>query len=109
MSGIWMSEVDRFFAKVRMDARTGCWEWIGAKFSNGYGHFTTGGAKLRRDRLAHRWLWQREHGLLERRLDIDHLCRNRSRVRFSHLEPVTRSVNLRRGHGVGGARQKRAS
>jgi hypothetical protein len=36
-------------------------------------------------------------GPIPQGFDIDHLCRNRGCVRPDHLEPATRSENLRRG------------
>jgi len=72
--------------------RTGlCWPWTGRVNRNGYGYFgrTT----------AHRVAWEIARGPIPAGHDIDHICRNRACVRPSHLEPVTRSENIRRGIG----------
>lgn len=84
----------RFRMKVRIDGRTGCWNWAGAISSNGYGTFAKD--------AAHRWSYRHFVGPIGDGLDLDHLCRNRSCVRPSHLEPVTRSENLLRGYAARG-------
>lgn len=71
----------------------GCWEWTGARKSNGYGHLKVGAQY----RNAHRVLYELLVGPVPDDHDLDHLCRVRHCVRPDHLEPVTRSVNLRRG------------
>lgn len=42
-------------------------------------------------------MYELETGPIPDGLDLDHLCRVRACVRPSHLEPVTRAVNLARG------------
>jgi hypothetical protein len=73
----------------------GCHEWSGPLWRNGYG-------KLSREehgtRLAHRAFYIEALGPIPDGLDLDHLCRNRKCVRPDHLEPVSRAVNLSRGH-----------
>src|SRR5699024_1617461 len=49
-----------------------------------------------RMKLAHRVSYETFAGPIPEGLDLDHLCRNRSCVNPEHLEPVTRSENLRR-------------
>lgn len=89
----------RFWEKVQEDAETGCMVWTGSRTQGGYGTFGDAG----RTRIAHRWLWERENGPVPddpdtgKRLDLDHLCRNRACVNLAHLEPVTRKENVRRG------------
>lgn len=68
-----------------------CWLWTGYVAPNGYGHV--------RQTTAHRVAWEITYGPIPPKHDIDHLCRERSCVRPSHLEPVTRSENMRRGIG----------
>ena len=70
-----------------------CWEWIGAKVSGGYGSFNID----KRSISAHRVAYQLQKGEIPNGMDLDHLCRNRICVNPHHLEPVTRSVNCRRG------------
>lgn len=91
--------VGRFLLKVRI-TEDGCWQWTGCA-PDGYGRFSTGGHNGP-PVLAHRWLWERVNGPVPAGRDLDHLCRNRSCVNPAHLEPVTRSENVKRGAGVGG-------
>lgn len=81
--------------RVRFDASTGCIVWTGGKSGNGYGQLT----KLGRTWMAHRLAYELLRGTVPRGLDLDHLCRNRACVRPDHLEPVTRSENIKRGAG----------
>lgn len=67
----------------------GCYEWQGRRTTHGYG--------LHQDMPAHVAVYEAEIGPLPPgRPELDHLCCNRSCVRPEHLEPVTRSENLRR-------------
>lgn len=72
----------------------GCWKW-GGKISRqrGYGYIYHRG----REYVAHRVFYVALVGEVPPGLDLDHLCRNRWCVNPSHLEPVTRQVNLLRG------------
>jgi len=90
------TESERFWSKV--EKTEGCWIWIAARDSKGYGGFHVGGSrKGRRWVRAHRWAYAAAKGEPPAGLDLDHLCRNRACVNPEHLEPVTRSVNLQRG------------
>lgn len=85
---------DLFFAKVQT---TGfCWEWTGCLQPNGYGQFWNGTRVVK----SHRWAYEHLVGPIPAGLDLDHLCRNRGCCNPDHLEPVTRSENLRRGLGA---------
>lgn len=81
-----------------------CWEWVGALDSKGYGRIartrTEIESGLPESARAHRIVYESLIGPIPEDLDLDHLCRNRKCVRPSHLEPVTRQVNLLRGNGV---------
>ena len=81
--------LERFFEKVEITE--GCWIWRGAMGRN-YGVFTFDG-KLR---VAHRGLWEKIMGPVPAGMELDHLCRNPACVRLDHLEPVTRSENMKR-------------
>lgn len=76
-----------------VDHDTGCWVWTGIKDKLGYGNFGFHGRK----HTAHRASYLLLIGDIPEGLDVDHLCRNPSCVNPSHLEPVTRSENIRRG------------
>ncbi len=80
----------RFWSKVVKG--TGCWEWQAGKLQ-GYGLFNAKGHNV----LAHRYAYELTGRLIPSGLQIDHLCRNRSCVRASHLEVVTNKINTLRG------------
>lgn len=76
-----------------MPGENGCWEWLGAKQSSGYGSRGNGcGSSM----LTHRAAYEIIVGPIPRGLTIDHLCFNKSCVNTDHMEPVTRSENSRR-------------
>jgi hypothetical protein len=75
-------------------AESGCHEWTGYVTVQGYATFSFSG----RSYMAHVFSWWLNRGeLVQKPLEIDHLCRNRRCVNPDHLEPVTRSQNVRRG------------
>src|SRR6266446_2953304 len=90
---------DRFWEKVLPEPNSGCWFWIGALDTKGYGIFwpVTGEGKYL-DR-AHRFSYELLIGEIPVGLDLDHLCRMRMCVRPQHLEPTTRQINVLRGVG----------
>lgn len=85
-------EVFRFAQKVVV-AKSGCWEWIGSRMGNGYGQFYVAGKSV----SSHRYSYEIIKGPVAGGFDLDHLCRNRPCVNPAHLEPVSRSVNIKRG------------
>ena len=85
----------RFWANVRKTDE--CWLWSGYIQPHGYAVVKTG---HREKQYAHRVAYELTHGSIPDGLVIDHLCRNRACVNPSHLEPVTRGDNVRRGEGV---------
>ena len=85
-----------FKQKYRVDSESGCWIWTGTKIWNGYGVYS--------GQVAHRKAYEIFVGPVPDGLDLDHLCRNRGCVNPAHLEPVTRSVNLRRGFEATGCK-----
>lgn len=92
-------------AKISVEP-SGCWFWTGSRFSNGYGYFQVQ-SKPRKAALAHRWLYERIVGPIPDGMDLDHLCRVRHCVNPAHLEPVSRSENLRRSPGLMGQAQRK--
>lgn len=88
---------ERFWEKVVPEPNSGCWLWIGALDTGGYGFFYVAVGQFIR---AHRFAYERLIGTIPGRRDLDHLCRIRRCVRPSHLEPTTRQVNVLRGVGL---------
>lgn len=96
--------VDRFWAKVDKHGplilNTRCWMWTAGSDTKGYGHFYVPGRPAKYPMItAYRFGYELTHGQLAAGLDLDHLCRNPSCVRASHLEPVTHRENCLRGVG----------
>ena len=85
-----VKEEERFWAKV--DTSGSCWLWRGHRLPTGYGQFFGGGKVV----FAHRWAYAHIRGAIPAHLYIDHLCRNTSCIRPSHLEVVTNAENVRR-------------
>lgn len=88
-----------FWQKV--DASGDCWEWTAYTSKDGYGKtaINLGGGKTKKW-SAHRRAWEILVGPIPAGLQLDHLCRNRKCVNPDHLEPVTPSVNVRRGSTI---------
>lgn len=94
------NRIARFMAKVEKQ-ESGCWMWTGNKTRNdwrAYGATSLNGNGT----TAHRVGYMLLVGDIPESHDLDHLCRNRLCVNPEHLEPVTRSANLRRGHEARG-------
>lgn len=98
--------MQRFQEKVRVDP-DGCHRWTASLTKEGYGKFRVGSTLdgSRRTVQAHRWHWEQVKGPVPDHLEPDHLCRHRECVNLDHLEPVTRSVNQKRG--LNGERRER--
>lgn len=94
-------QLDRFWAKV--EKTDYCWNWIGAKDSDGYGCFSLNKKTL----SSHRISYELHVGKIPTDLEIDHLCRNRSCCNPSHLEVVTHKENTLRGMTITAAYTKR--
>lgn len=81
---------ERFWEKVqKSNSPDGCWIWIGARFSNGYGHIGIN----KKSCLAHRVAWELERGPIPDGLVLRHKCDTPACVRVSHLLLGTHSDN----------------
>lgn len=79
--------------QVNLTVENGCWLWIGTCADDrGYAQY--------RGEYVHRLAYAAVHGPIPDGLVIDHLCRQPSCVRPSHLEAVTQRENLLRGETI---------
>ncbi len=86
---------ERFDAKHTPVPHAGCWLWLAALGTKGYGMFRTPKGVMR----AHCFSYELHRGDIPEGLLLDHKCRTRSCVNPWHLEPVTSRENTLRGDG----------
>jgi hypothetical protein len=82
----------RFMAKVSPEPNSGCWLWIGALHSAGYGQVSTG--RHAESIPAHRMSHVLFCGPIPDGMDVHHKCENRICVNPKHLMLTTRSHHL---------------
>lgn len=88
-----LSEKDRerFHSKYKVGPDDQCWEWLGTKFSNGYGAFKANRKTLK----SHRISYQLENGSIDEKLIVRHSCHNVGCVNPFHLCLGTHKDNMR--------------
>ena len=82
--------------KIYPEPNSGCWLWVGGGNGCGYGLYWC--RREKRKRYAHRVVYESHFGPILGGLDLDHICRTPCCVNPAHLEPVSRSSNIMRGH-----------
>lgn len=98
------------FLDAFTEDESGCWLWRNRVGSKGYAYFTRDSGHTPRTVLAHRFAYEMMVGPIPDGAQLDHLCHNedqscaggwkcrhRSCVNPAHLEPVSQSVNQKRG------------
>ena len=88
----------RFLEKIKVNEK-GCWVWQAHLTKKGYGQFFIGSRKFGTNKIVsiHCYSYKTLIGPIPKDLQLDHLCRNRACGNPMHLEPVTGSVNCKRG------------
>lgn len=84
------SPEERFWDKVSRSA--GCWAWMGAINSAGYGTFRVDQTRWA---LAHRFAYEDLIEDIPEGCDLHHRCGNTFCVRPTHLEPLSRAEHNR--------------
>lgn len=99
---------EKFNEKFIPEPMSGCWLWVSAYFTNGYGYVTDGGRNRRASRVAYELFC----GPIPKGLLVRHSCDNKSCVNPAHLLVGTDQDNsndaVRRGRVAKGERAGRA-
>ena len=93
--------LERFWNKIQFTSD--CWNWIGAHSPEGYGRFSYQGKSI----YPHRFIYEMYNGVIDKTLELDHLCRKRDCVNPQHLEAVSHQINGLRGNGIAAINAKK--
>lgn len=86
---------ERLYSKVKVNNKSGCWEWTGTKRS-GYGRLTIGSRVdgTRRSESAHRLSFSLKYGRIPPEYEICHICDNPACINPKHLFLGKRQDNV---------------
>jgi hypothetical protein len=88
----------RFWNKVNKKGEDECWEWIGGKFTQGYGAF---GISRGKPMPAHRFSYELYKGKIPKGMCVCHFCDNPPCVNPKHFFIGTRGENNTDRHKKG--------